>query len=224
MFGSHSFKTLLAAGALALMAGGASAATIGFERITSNASADSAGQFNLEVTDDGTRALFAFTVGSNAPASGATIAEIYFSDIGGLFTPPPVIVTQQGVSYVVGSANPGNLPGANNASPPFQVTAQLLADNNPGGNTGIQFGDLLVLGLNYASGGSFANLLAAFDTGAFRVGLHVRSLVGGQSDSFVSVPPPPPPPPPPVPLPAAGFLMIGALGGLAALRRRRRAV
>jgi hypothetical protein len=28
----------------------------------------------------------------------------------------------------------------------------------------------------------------------------------------------------PVPLPAAGFLMIGALGGLAAIRRRRRAV
>lgn len=31
---------------------------------------------------------------------------------------------------------------------------------------------------------------------------------------------PPPPPLPPVPLPAAGFLLIGALGGLAALRRR----
>lgn len=30
------------------------------------------------------------------------------------------------------------------------------------------------------------------------------------------------PPPPPVPLPAAGFLLVGALGGLAALRRRRK--
>lgn len=36
-------------------------------------------------------------------------------------------------------------------------------------------------------------------------------------------PPPPPPPPPAVPLPAAGWLMIGAIAGLAALRRRRRA-
>lgn len=35
---------------------------------------------------------------------------------------------------------------------------------------------------------------------------------------------PPPPPPPVVPLPAAGFLMLGALGGLAALRRRCKAV
>lgn len=32
-----------------------------------------------------------------------------------------------------------------------------------------------------------------------------------------------PPPPPPVPLPAAGWLMIAGLGGLAALRRRRKA-
>ena len=30
-------------------------------------------------------------------------------------------------------------------------------------------------------------------------------------------------PPAPIPLPAAGFLLLGALGGLAALRRRRRA-
>lgn len=32
-----------------------------------------------------------------------------------------------------------------------------------------------------------------------------------------------PPPPPPVPVPAAGLLLLGALGGLAALRRRKRA-
>lgn len=31
----------------------------------------------------------------------------------------------------------------------------------------------------------------------------------------------PPPPPPPVPVPAAGFLLIGGLGALAALRRRK---
>lgn len=34
-------------------------------------------------------------------------------------------------------------------------------------------------------------------------------------------PPPPPPPPPPIPLPAAGWLMLTALGGLAVTRRRR---
>ncbi|MFN3936953.1 MAG: VPLPA-CTERM sorting domain-containing protein [Gemmobacter sp.] len=34
--------------------------------------------------------------------------------------------------------------------------------------------------------------------------------------------PPPPPPPSAIPLPAGGLLLIGALGGLAALRRRRK--
>lgn len=33
--------------------------------------------------------------------------------------------------------------------------------------------------------------------------------------------PPPPPDVPPIPLPAAGWLLLGALGGLAALRRRK---
>lgn len=32
----------------------------------------------------------------------------------------------------------------------------------------------------------------------------------------------PPPPPPPVPVPAAGGLLLAGLGGLAALRRRKR--
>ena len=36
--------------------------------------------------------------------------------------------------------------------------------------------------------------------------------------------PPPPPPPSPVPLPPAGLLLVGALGGLAVLRRRRTTV
>jgi hypothetical protein len=34
-------------------------------------------------------------------------------------------------------------------------------------------------------------------------------------------PPPPPPPPPPIPLPAAGWLLLTAIGGLAVMRRRR---
>lgn len=43
------------------------------------------------------------------------------------------------------------------------------------------------------------------------------------SVSYEMIPPPPPPPPPnPVPLPAAGWMMIAGLGGLTAMRRRRR--
>ena len=32
----------------------------------------------------------------------------------------------------------------------------------------------------------------------------------------------PPPPPPPIPLPAAGWMLLGGLGGLAALRRKKK--
>jgi hypothetical protein len=219
MFGTKSLKSLIVAGALALMASGAQAVTVDFDRITDNSSIDASSQLSLEVTDDGTRALFSFTVLAGAQ-SGASIAEIYFSDLLALFTPSPVIVTQTGVSYVSGSANPPDLPGGNNASPPFVVTDGLLADtaNGRGGNANaIQNGDLLVLALNYSAGTTFQNLLDAMSGDAFRVGLHVRSLAGGESDSFVSDMSA-------VPVPAAGFLLLAALGGLGVASRRRRAV
>jgi hypothetical protein len=57
-----------------------------------------------------------------------------------------------------------------------------------------------------------------------------HSLVPNGSTSHLSTfkgtgytPPPDDEDPPPIPLPAAGFLLIGGLGALAALRRRRRA-
>lgn len=45
---------------------------------------------------------------------------------------------------------------------------------------------------------------------------------GGDGGEGGGESPPPPPPPAPVPLPAAGLLMLAALGGLAALRRFKR--
>jgi hypothetical protein len=71
--------------------------------------------------------------------------------------------------------------------------------------------------LNFNAGFDFTDFLAALESGDFRIGLHVRSLAGGASDAFVNLPSS-------VPVPAAGFLLIGALGGLAALRRRRNLV
>ena len=54
--------------------------------------------------------------------------------------------------------------------------------------------------------------------------LMTKSLYLQASLSVTDLPPPPPPPPPPspVPLPAGGLLLVGALGAIGALRRRKR--
>jgi hypothetical protein len=192
----------------------AHAATISFERITSNSSIDASSQLSVVASDEGTEALFSFSVLSGAQ-SGASISEIYFSDTLGLFTPLPLIRTEQGVSFVAGSASPPNLPGGNNATPPFQVTDFLLADATGRNSNAIQIGDLLVLGLVYSQGSDFADLQNALQRGEFRIGLHVRALEGGESDSFVSTAAP-------IPLPAAGWLLLTAVGGLGFAARRRR--
>lgn len=216
MFRSVALATTLALG----LVWTAQAATLPFDRITTNSNVNAAGQLSVTVADFGTQARFSFSVLSGAQ-SGATIKEIYFSDVDGLFTGSPEILTQNGVSYVAGQADPGDLPSGNNASPAFTVTGKLLADidNRKGGNAnGIQIGDLLVLGLNFAAGNTFTDLLARINSGAFRVGLHVGSLNGGASDSFVSKPPTTV-----VPLPAGLPLMLAGIGALAVLRRRKAA-
>ena len=99
----------------------------------------------------------------------------------------------------------------------FVTTAGLVAEASGNNATGITVGESLTLALTFAAGFDFADFLAALESGDFRIGLHVRSLEGGASDSFVSSSVPSA-----VPIPAAGFLLLGALGGLAALRRRRK--
>jgi hypothetical protein len=213
---------------LAFTATAASAVTITFDRITSNSSADAAAQLVLDVTDDAgnNRALMAFSV-VTGPNPDANIHEIYFSDLGSIFVPPPTVVSTTGtVSFVTGSANPGDLPSGGNATPPFTVTAGLLADiasGRGGSGNGVTVGESITLGLTYSGGSGFSNLLAALTNGDFRAALHVGSLLAGASDSFVSSPynggggvtPP-------VPLPAGLPLLLTAFGLVAVVRRKAR--
>ena len=203
---------------LFLTADAASALTVSFERITNNSASDAASQLVLDATDDSAnnRALFAFSVIAG-PNPGANIAEIYFSDISSLFAPPPSVVGTTGnVSFETGVAQPGNVPGANNASPPFVTTDSLLAQADGNNATGVTVGESIVLGLTYAGGNDFLDVLAALANGDFRVALHVRSLLGDTSDSFVSAPVGV------VPLPAGGLLLLTGLGILGWLRRGAR--
>lgn len=209
------------AGVFAVSPMAAHAVSVSFERVTSNASADASSQIQLDVTDGGAGALFDFGVitGANPAPS---LAEIYFSDLASIFVSPLTqadIITQVGTNYTAGVANPGNLPGANNASPPFNVTPGLLADPLRANSNALQVGDDLVIRLNYMVGSGFADALAALVDGSLRVGVHVRSLLGGQSDSFVSAPPSVSE----VPLPATLPLLFAALGGFAYVARKKKA-
>jgi hypothetical protein len=207
----------------------ASAVSVQFAAIADGGAAQGAGQVNLNVTDLGTGAAqFSWTVSAGAQ-TGMNIAEIYFDDApaglgsgNGILTTPITITTETGVNFTAGSANPAELPGGNTLSPAFVTTSGLLADiaQGAGGSAnGLTIGDVLVFKISYAAGKSFANLLTALNDGSLRVGFHARSLTadaGITSEGFYSVGTTA------VPIPATGFLLLGGLGGLAALRRRRK--
>jgi hypothetical protein len=228
--GVYKIKILAcAAGILALAATSASAATLTFDQITANGATGGESQLQLDITDYGSaRALFTFTVNSGTNTE-MNVSEIYFDDRTPLFAPTftdSQIVTETGVRFNVGTANPGNLPAGNNIN--FNTTGDLLADSDsggpvaPGNKTGITVGDTFAFYLDFATLSVFADLTAAIDSGAFRIGLHVQSHLDGGSESYVNndtgggVTPPPPV----VPLPAGMPLLLGAFGLLAVVRRK----
>ena len=74
--------------------------------------------------------------------------------------------------------------------------------------------------LNYTGGSTIASIFAALNSGDLRVGIHVQSIAGGTSDSYINIPGPNQTV---VPLPAGLLLLISALGGLGFLARFRKA-
>ena len=222
MFAVKSFGMLAAAAALAaavVSAPAAEAATFGFDNI---AGGDTIGDalnsyFSLTVTDQGSSTVL-------LSIASAVNGGAYF--IGGIFIDDAVVpllsslplndtVHDAAVAYTrttkKGANDPKNFPQGNLLTPAFVSTATYLSDNGAGNAKAVQPNEVVA----FLFGGSYASIIAGLTSGDLRLGLHVQGI-GSGSDSFISGDPVST-----VPLPAGMPLLIGALGGLAALRLRR---
>ena len=197
--------------------------TYNFTQITNNGNFPIASQLLVNVTQSGSNVLFKFT---NSSVIASSIADIYF-DYGNTnyFTSISNNILgaageSAGVNYTDG-ATPANLPGGN----PIGFTADASGDSAPpvssnGVNASTEFAAFLgVLGIS----SSFGDVIAALDSNAFRIGLHVQAIdnLGTSeifdSESFVSAPGSPSQ----VPVPGAIWLFGSAILGFAGFSNRK---
>ncbi|QYU70689.1 hypothetical protein J4558_11485 [Leptolyngbya sp. 15MV] len=202
------------------LAASASPVNISFTRINpANAPVNPASQFNALVNQvSGTQVSFRFT---NTAVIASSVSEIYYDSRG--TSPLLTLVTpliQSGANFVGGGANPGNLPGGQNLSVPFQAVAGFSADATGNPSNGLDVAtDFVEMRFNLATGRTYADLLNALANGDLRLGLHVRAIQGPNggdwSDSFVNNPYV-------IPLPPAAATGLAMLGVLAIRRLRAR--
>ncbi len=194
----------------------AHAVTFGFENITGNSFADAAigeSQLFVDVTDPGGgQVLFAF---SNTGSAASSITQVYFDD-GSLWGIASIDNSDPGVSFSQ-LASPPNLPGANNATPPFVTTTGFSAGSDPPVQpNGVNPGEWLGVLFNLQTSSTFADTIADLNDRDLRIGIHVQGFASGGSESFVNTPAS-------VPEPATFMLLGSGLAGLVFLKRRKSA-
>lgn len=190
-----------------------------FNITTNNDEASTIGsQFLVNVSDPTVnQVLFEFY---NNVGIASSICDVYFDD-GSLLGISLPLTFSAGVAFS-SPATPSNLPGGNNAVPPFVTTNGFSADSDSPGITanGINnAGEWLGILFNLQTGKSYTDVINELNNGSLRIGIHVQAIgIAGGSDSFIhdySGHPEPIPEP-------GTFLLLGTgLLGLAAFRYRR---
>ena len=197
-------KTIAAAALLATAGSGALAQASGsFACITSNSAASCAqGASALSWTWTGA----VFTIFNAAIGGGYNgyVSEVYFD-----LTSPMAVsfnsgASSSGVSFAAG-ASPPRLPGGNSYG--FVSDAAFDSDRRSASPTwGIDPSERAAFSFSGAA-------TSSFDAGTLAAGVHVRRLVNGQSESFVTTP---------IPEPSTYALMLAGLGLVGFMARRRR--
>jgi hypothetical protein len=184
--------------------------THGFECLTNNLAGDCAigeAQLSVDVTDQG-GGVVRFTFSNSGPAISG-ISEIYFDD--GSLLALASVIDGPGVNFEP-DASPPNLPGGQNAVPPFQVTQGFLAESVPSASqNAVRPGEWVALDFTLQGGQTFADVISELNDGTLRIGIHVIAFGSGGSESFIHD----------VPEPGLASLLGLAALGLVALRRRR---
>ena len=199
-----------------------------FFNITNNNNEDLSDQLYGVVSSVGDQVAFTFY---NDVEIASSITDIYFDD--GTLLGIASISSSEGVAFTQ-PATPGDLPGGNDLTPPFETTQDFSADSNePVSANGVDAATewvQIVFDLqddpDDPQGGqtlTFADTIAALTDKSLRVGLHVQAIgESGGSDSYVNNIPFDPNVNPVVPLPGALVLLGAGLFRLAAYGRRRR--
>lgn len=220
------FKGLVAGLVVASCALSASAANVyGFKNITTNGSANAqnGSSYSMTVTDEGSSGGFNFVsflfknaVAGN-PNPGSSITGIWFYD-GALLGAVMTIQNGPGVDMDPGNGNQ-NLPGgADYGLPNGSWDFRSLS----GGSTdGVNAGEWVKITFQLKIGKDFNDVISSLTSGLTMpfnsgtdlvVGIHVQSLDGGQSNSFVNTAL--------IPLPPAAWMGLAGLFGVAVFRRR----
>lgn len=187
---------------------------LSFSKIEGNTQADQV-NVNLKISQvDSDTLLLEFT---NQSPLESVVSEIYFQDEDGVIN-KVTLNNSENVGQVIfhDGASPPSLPGG---SPYNFSTAFAVEANNPSPKYGINPDETLKVYLDLNDNTALNLLLTGLTQEDFRVGMHVQSIGGDSSASYINIVPPGGGA---VPEPGTMLLMGSALLGSWVVRRRRK--